>query len=31
MVNEFDKDYDKLLKDIDFKINNPKEGEPEPP
>ena len=31
MVNEFDKDYDDLLKDIDDKINNPKEGEPEPP
>lgn len=31
MVDEFDEDYDKLLKDIDNKINNPKEDEPEPP
>lgn len=31
MVDEFDKDYDKLLTDIDNKINNPKEDEPEPP
>lgn len=31
MVDKFDKDYDDLLTDINYKINNPKEDEPEPP